>query len=252
MRSLARPPRCPLLVGRVDSFWVSARCDVGGDEIVLPSGRAQLVVDGDRSSALVVGPRTVPAIVRPSAFAAGVSLSGVGLSALSNVPVWDLVDTVVAANTIWEGERWGPCLDTSDPVEILDRLEQETLRHLRGEAEQNQMVAIAERAIRAGVGLDALAPAIGADRRRLVPAFREAVGLGPKQYQRILRFQRSLRAMRLPRPDPLVAIASSCGYADQAHMSREFKEFSGLTPACVHGASSTAFNHVPAAARPCR
>jgi AraC-like DNA-binding protein len=72
--------------------------------------------------------------------------------------------------------------------------------------------------------------------------------LAPKQYQRILRFQRALRAMRAmraPTPAPLAAIAASCGYADQAHMSRDFKEFSGLTPGQVHGATSTAYNHVP-------
>ena len=110
---------------------------------------------------------------------------------------------------------------------------------------RTQLVTTAEKAIRDGARLDAVASAVGADRRRLVPAFREEVGLAPKQYQRILRFQRALRAMRSPTPAPLAAIPARCGYADQAHMSRDFKEFSGLTPGRVHGATSTAFNHVP-------
>lgn len=106
-------------------------------------------------------------------------------------------------------------------------------------------MAAAERAIRDGARIDAVACAVGADRRRLVPAFREEVGLAPKRYQRIVRFQCALRTMRAAAPAPLAAIAASCGYADQAHMSRDFREFSGLTPGRLHGATSTAHNHVP-------
>lgn len=229
----------------VTSFWVSVRPDADRDEVVLPSGRAQLVVDGDLGVPLLVGPRTSRSVVRSSTFAAGMSLGGVGLRALSDIPVRELVDEVVDADDVLEGGRWTRCLEGSDAAAILDRLEHEALRHLRIDTERNQLATIAERAIRDGARLDAVASAVGADRRRLVPAFREAVGLAPKQYQRILRFQRSLRAMRAPTPAPLAAIAASCGYADQAHMSRDFKEFSGLTPGRVHGAASAAYNHVP-------
>ena len=245
MTSVSRSPRHRSLIGVVTSFWVSVRLDADRDEIVLPSGRAQLVVDGDYGVSLLVGPHTSPSVVRSSTFAAGMSLGGVGLRALSSIPVRELVDEVVDADVVLEGGRWTQCLEGSDPEAILDRLEHEALRHLRVDTQQNQLVTIAERAIRDGARLDAVASAVGADRRRLVPAFREEVGLAPKQYQRILRFQRSLRAMRAPTPASLAAIAASCGYADQAHMSRDFKEFSGLTPGRVHGATSTAYNHVP-------
>jgi AraC-like DNA-binding protein len=246
--SVSRPPRHRSLDGVVTSLWVSVRSDADREETVLPNGRAQLVVDGDLGVSLLVGPRTSPSVVRPSAFSAGMSLGGVGLRALSRVPVRLLVDEVVDADLVLAGGRWTGCLDGSDPAAILDRLEEEALRHLRVDTDQGRMVTTAERAIRHGARLDAVTAAVGADRRRLVPAFREAVGLAPKQYQRILRFQRSLRAMRTQPPAPLAAIAASCGYADQAHMSRDFKEFSGLTPGRLHGATSSAFNHVPVAA----
>lgn len=243
--SVSRPPRHPSLVGVVASFWVSVRPDADRPEIVLPSGRAQLVVDGNNGGALLVGPQTGPSARRTSTFAAGMSLGGVGLHALSRVPVQELVDEVVDTDAVGEGGRWTHCLERSDPAEILDRLEREALRHLRVDRDHHRLVTAAERAIRDGVRPDAVASVVGADRRRLVPAFREVVGLAPKQYQRILRFQRALRAMRAPSPAPLAAIASGCGYADQAHLSREFREFSGLTPGRVHGATSTAHNHVP-------
>jgi len=244
VETMSRAPRHPALVGLVASLWVSARSSADDHETILPSGRAQVVIDGDRGGSLLVGPHTRPSVVRPSTFAAGMSLSGVGLHALCRAPVRELLDEMVDAGDVWEREQWGRCLDTSGPSEILDCLEHEALRHLRVDRDLDRQVIAVERAIRGGARHDMVAAMVGVDRRRLVPAFRETVGLAPKQYQRIVRFQRSLRAMRTATPAPLATIAATLGYADQAHLSRDFKEFSGLTPSQVHGATSTAHNHV--------
>lgn len=55
-------------------------------------------------------------------------------------------------------------------------------------------------------------------RRRCLTAF----GYGPKTLQRVVRFQRALRAAREPGAD-LAAVAYGHGYADQAHLSREVR-----------------------------
>lgn len=245
MESVSRPPQHPALYGVVASLWVSVRPDAAPVELVLPSGQAQLVVDGDRCVSLLVGPRSRPSVVPSSRFAAGISLSPVGLCALSTFPPRELVDDVADADEVL-GERMTACLDGSDPVDILDRLERQMLGLRREGTEPDQMVLEAERSIRAGSRLDAVTCALGVDRRQLVPAFRERVGLPPKRYQRLLRFQCAARAMRTPTPASLAAIAVGCGYADQAHMSRDFKEFSGRTPGQVHGVASTAHNHLSA------
>jgi AraC-like DNA-binding protein len=228
----------------VDALWVSCGPGRATVETVLPNGRAQIVIDGDRGESLLVGPRTRPSVVRPPTFSAGVSLGGLGMPALSRAPTREVLDEVVDAGDVWAGAPWARCLDTVAPDEILDRLEHEALRHLRDERELDRQVRALERAIRGGTRYDEVLASIGADRRRLVPAFRDAVGLAPKRYARIVRFQRSLRVMRSATPPPLATIAATHGYADQAHLSREFREFSGLTPSQVHGAASTAHNHV--------
>lgn len=240
---MSRGPRHPALVGLVANFWVSARPNGGGQETILPSGRAQVVIDGG-DVPLVVGPRTRPSVIRPSPFSAGFSLGGGGLHALTRVPVDELLDRVVDAGEVWGRARWQRCLDTGQPSEILDRLEHAALGHLHVDGDLDRTVIAAETAIRGGAEPGAVAAMLGVDRRRLVPAFRRAVGLAPKHYQRIVRFQRSLRAMRTTTPAPLATIAAGLGYADQAHLSREFKEFSGLTPSQLHGAASPAINHV--------
>lgn len=59
--------------------------------------------------------------------------------------------------------------------------------------------------------------------------FRECVGMNPKEYGRIVRFQRALRMIQLGSRD-YAAIAYANGYADQSHFIREFRVFSSLTP----------------------
>lgn len=59
--------------------------------------------------------------------------------------------------------------------------------------------------------------------------FRESVGMNPKEYGRIVRFQRALRMMQLGSRD-YAGIAYANYYSDQSHFIREFREFSSLTP----------------------
>lgn len=59
--------------------------------------------------------------------------------------------------------------------------------------------------------------------------FRECVGMNPKEYGRIARFQRALRMLQLGSRD-YADIAYSNGYSDQSHFIRDFRQFSGMTP----------------------
>ena len=61
--------------------------------------------------------------------------------------------------------------------------------------------------------------------------FNELVGANPKEYARVVRFQKSLKLLQHYTEDAnLAQLAYQCGYADQSHFIREFKQFSGYTP----------------------
>jgi AraC-like DNA-binding protein len=81
--------------------------------------------------------------------------------------------------------------------------------------------------------VDAVAKAVGVTERTLHRDVLAASGLPPKVLARILRFKATLARLRSGRPAPLCVLALDGGYADQAHMAREFRELSGLTPGAL-------------------
>lgn len=76
----------------------------------------------------------------------------------------------------------------------------------------------------------ALAGEIGWSRKHLAAKFTDAIGIGPKTLSRIVRFNRALSLSRR-QDDDWAGIAADCGYADQAHLVREFRQLAGETPA---------------------
>jgi AraC-like DNA-binding protein len=71
----------------------------------------------------------------------------------------------------------------------------------------------------------------GLSRRRFAQLFREQVGLTPKLYCRLHRFQDVLRQIALGAPVDWADLALAGGYCDQAHLANEFRNFSGISPA---------------------
>jgi AraC-like DNA-binding protein len=92
-----------------------------------------------------------------------------------------------------------------------------------------------------------LSERLGWTPRRLIDGFRAHVGVTPKTAGRILRFHRATGLLRAADArTPIARIASECGYADQAHMNREFRDFAGKTPASYRKATLPGYLGIPA------
>jgi len=80
------------------------------------------------------------------------------------------------------------------------------------------------------VAIGALLRELGCSSRHLSARFREQIGVSPKTAARILRFRRSIELLGRDDGRRFAEIATSCGYYDQAHMNREFRDLAGTTP----------------------
>lgn len=87
--------------------------------------------------------------------------------------------------------------------------------------------------------------ASGYSHRQFIALFRRAVGLTPKLYCRILRFQEALKRFVADPKASLADLAFDAGYSDQPHFNREFREFAGVTPEHYRKVSPESPNHVP-------
>jgi AraC-like DNA-binding protein len=79
-----------------------------------------------------------------------------------------------------------------------------------------------------------LAAAAGCSRYTVYRAFRQAYGLAPSDYQRQLRVRLARRL--LARDVPPAVAAAEAGFADQAHLTRWFRRYYGVTPGAYRGA----------------
>ena len=77
--------------------------------------------------------------------------------------------------------------------------------------------------------VESLAQDTGWSRQHMADRFRAELGITPKSAARIFRFERAcglISNLRLPLAD----VAAACGYADQAHMTRDWNAFTGTSP----------------------
>ncbi|TVT41817.1 AraC family transcriptional regulator [Hymenobacter setariae] len=161
-----------------------------------------------------------------------------GLHRLLGVPVSEMLDFSVESRALL-----GPAV-----AEVAARLEEATsyatmlatletyllhmLRRLRSEAEQplDRLLAVLLPGGHLGFPLDHLAAEACLSPRQFERKFVERVGLNPKLFARIARFDRAFRLKeRQPGLDWL-AVAVRCGYYDYRHLVRDFREFAGVTP----------------------
>jgi AraC-like DNA-binding protein len=195
---------------------------------VLPDGCMDLLWTEGRL--LVAGPDTRPYLPggAPARWA-GVRLPPGTAPALLGVPAHELRDRRVGLADLWPAarvRRLTARIDmAADPAEALETLAVE--RAAQTEPPDPLLTEVAA-ALDAGRTVAATADSLGIGARTLHRRSRAAFGYGPKTLARVLRLQRALRAAA--RGAPLAEIAFRTGYADQAHLTRELRALTGMTP----------------------
>jgi AraC-like DNA-binding protein len=260
MQMLRYRPAAPLSAF-IDQFWYARGCDPDRKrQSALPTGSVDLtfnlaaddlrvfesaadhvgmifdgaVVHGAQSGYFVLDARRDVHVV-------GVHFHPGGGAALLGVNAQELTDRHVALSDIW-GERAhtlrAQLLDASTPAAKFALLEQVMLKqlglqHLRARPLVHPAISFALRGMQTApteVRIAELQVATGYSSRRFTTLFSDAVGLTPKLYSRINRLRSVVERVAHGGEVAWADLASEYGYYGQSHLTRDFREFSGVTP----------------------
>jgi AraC-like DNA-binding protein len=254
MRYSEIPPRLPLNEF-VECFWTlegDGPSPGGASERILPDGCVELILNfGERFSQhnndqrelqprhFLVGQMSGPILISPNG---AVQLLGLrfhpgGTAPFLRLPMNELTDQIAELGCV-SGELERELLlvseDLSALTEKISAIESVLIARLLRSSFASSAVSLASRIVHSAgrVSVDQLATDAGISSRQLERRFLRDIGIGPKLLGRILRFQQVFRAVE--RVDSAWAsIAVDCGYYDQAHLIRDFSQFSGQTPAVL-------------------
>jgi AraC-like DNA-binding protein len=174
---------------------------------------------------------------KPKGSSVGVSFRPGAAGAVLGVSMEELADRHVALDAIW-GTRGVDLhhrlMSAAEPKDTFRLLEQGLSARIHRPLLIHPAVAHALASYHADVASPARVASVqrasGYSPRHFIALFRSAVGLNPKHYYRIRRFNSAVRNMAAGDGQGLSAIAAAAGYCDQAHLTREFREFAGVAP----------------------
>lgn len=248
-------PVLPALAPHVEHLWmVRGHLPTRWRNMILPDGAMELIInlgDPQKLCALefpgrhtvfrhswISGERTEPIVIDEAGFVhlVGARLRAGGAWPFLGVPLREFTGQVMELEAILGPEisdlrdRLG---EATDDDARFDLLEVWLVQRARERTPPTRSVSYALRVIHGStdaVRIGQMANEIGISHKHLLREFDRCVGLPPKLFARVCAFQRVIRSIGQKPQVNWAGIAATCGYCDQAHLIREFRAFSGLTP----------------------
>jgi AraC-like DNA-binding protein len=195
-----------------------------------------VVFDGERL--VVAGPQTISRIVPATehSYRCGVRFRVASAGAVIGLPAARLLDLNVEVSEVWNGDgrRLGDRLaSATGPRHALERLVAGLAGRIETAGERDGVIRQAAVALVSGAPLGRVSRIVGLGERQLRRRFDDAVGFGPATLVRVQRFQRFLLLAGRECDATLARFAAEAGYADQAHLARECRRLSGMSPAAL-------------------
>jgi len=201
-------------------------------------------ISGERTHYIVIGAESNQSMV-------GIRFRPGGAYPFFNFPISELSESVTELDLIWGSlvdEIRNQLLETKSAQERLLRLESFLLRQARRPLEVNRLITFAVYQLQHSpqfLAIRDLANTIGITQKHLISQFERVVGLRPKSFARVCKFQNVVNLIEQQKEFKWAAIALECGYYDQAHFIKEFHSFSGLNPSAYLTQRGEFVNFIP-------
>jgi AraC-like DNA-binding protein len=261
----------PPLSDFVDVLWLYEGYDVSHDkERLLPDGSVELVINlaedcirvydshhPEKSytvpGCIVSGPRSEFFVIDTASEACtiGVHFKPGGAFPFFRVPPAEMANQSVALECLWGAgaTRLRERLLSADSPEAKFRVLQLCLlEELSKPLQHHRAVNFALKQLCGVMQAPPVARVVdqvGFSQRRFIQLFTEEVGLTPKLFSRVSRFQKVIQTAHALDDISWTRIALDCGYYDQAHFIHDFQAFAGITPSEYLARKTPHVNHVP-------
>ncbi len=203
-------------------------------------------ISGERTRYIVIGAELNQSMV-------GIRFRPGGAYPFFRFPISELSESVTELDLIWGSlvdEIREELSQIKTPEARLVRLETFLLKQARRSLEANRLIVFAVQQLQHSpqfLAIRDLANTIGITQKHLITQFEKVVGLRPKSFARVCKFQKVLNIIEQQKQIEWSAIASDCGYYDQAHFIKEFHNFSGLNPSAYVTQRGEYVNFIPIA-----
>lgn len=204
------------------------------------------VVSGPRTSCFVIDTDQQERVI-------GMQFRPGGIFPFLGMPASEIANTSVDLEDIWRAQATilrEQLLAAADVPRMFSLLERHLLALLLHPCASHPAVTCAVRQLQSTTGgarIGEVSDQLGLSQRRLIEIFRREVGLPPKAFFRVRRFQKVLSTVHQDRHPDWCQLALDCGYYDQAHFIHDFQSFSGLTPTAYATVAGHHLNHLPLA-----
>jgi len=240
----------PALASHIKCFWVLESSFPTGEETVVTDGCPEIILHyGDYFSersesgvwekqpkAIVAGQITRPLTLLPTGRVGmlGIRFWPHGIASLLDGSASELTDQrseiAVISSAITQLEE---LVINASSIEERVRTCESFLKKLLLVQATDQVVDRAVKAIvnsNGNVMVRQLAKELNTTERQLQRKFRSQVGLSPRQLSRAFRFHRIIELLEEPPHPTWAQLALDCGFFDQAHLNRDFRQFTGQSP----------------------
>ena len=209
---------------------------------IMPMATAELVINLGNTrtaGAGISGPQSESFLIERTQLdeLLGVHFQFGGVFPFLDVPLGELHGLHLGLDDLWGERRVGELICRLQEARSVDMkfqvLEQWLLGLVRRPLQHHPAVLFGMKEFQNNPSLSSsaqMAERVGFSQRHFIQLFRDEVGLAPKLFCRVQRFQQVILAVHKLETVDWVDIALSCGYFDQAHFNHDFREFSGLTP----------------------